>query len=82
MKTFANLCMACNKQHVWALVHPMYSSVCGDCVKTDPRVDWDESEEQYTLFGYCSCGERGPVNFGRHDTNYQYYCNGSPRCCP
>ena len=81
MKTYPNLCMACNKQHIWGLVHPKYSNICGDCVETDPRVHWDTEQEEYALFAYCNCGAHGPVNYGRHDTDYLYYCGGSLSMC-
>lgn len=28
------------------------------------------------------CGKWGEVNYGGGDTPYQYYCGGSPWCCP
>ncbi len=81
MKTAENLCMACEKQHMWAVVHPKYINICGVCVEEDARVDWDEEEQCYALFGYCHCDRRGPVNYGRHDTEYHYYCGGSLSTC-
>lgn len=28
----------------------------------------------------CHCGKHGPVNY--YAGNWQYFCGGSPRCCP
>lgn len=74
-------CQACTKEHAWMLVSSHYDEICGECVKNDPRVDFCPQENRYALFGYCRCGDRGPVNYGRFESEFLFYCGGPYAGC-
>ncbi|AVO23122.1 hypothetical protein RIVERRIDER_34 [Xanthomonas phage RiverRider] len=80
----APICSACGKENPWVLISDHYKEICGHCVESDPRVDFDRAENMYALFAYCrgGCGDRNAVNYGRHDQEFTYYCGGSFHCTP
>lgn len=75
--SLVKVCECCGKDNAWALINPEYSEVCGEC-ESDQSNAVGFFEGKYRLMATCVCGKKGPVNFDKD----QYYCGGSPGCCP
>lgn len=62
-------CTECGRFHCWNIVSDKFEQVCGACYKK-PNIGVHPQTGQYVRFAYCTCGERGPINFLPN----QYWC--------